>query len=82
MRIRDYDTSFAALGASLESSSSLLDSSWNPFGGSWMGLGSSSGALGDALGLETLYFQKMRVSLRREHDFGNLSEQGTGSACG
>ena len=63
------------LGASL----TALGASW---GGSWKGIGSSSGALGDVLGIETLYFQKMKVSPRREHDFQNLSEQGTESACG
>ena len=41
-------------------------------GCSWKGLGSSSGALGDALAMETLYFRKMKVSPRWEHDFEKL----------
>ena len=48
-------------------------------GGSCKGIGSSLGALGDVLGLETLYFQKMKASPRREHDLENLYYQGTGS---
>ena len=61
----------------------LLDGSWGLswglLGGSWKGLGNSSGALGDVLAIETLYFRKMKVSPRWEHDFENLYYQGTGS---
>ena len=66
-RKRPFDGCIAAslLGASL--------------GGSWKGLGSSSGALGDVLGLETIYFRKMSFPPRREHDFENLYYQRTGS---
>ena len=79
-----------------ESTRVLFWSSWSVFGGSWMALGDSIGAswgaigrvlgaLGELLGTssaqENLYFLKTSISHRWEHDFGNLSEQGTGSAC-
>ena len=48
-------------------------------GASWEALGRLLGALGDALRIETLYFLKMNVLPRREHDFQNLYYQGTGS---
>ena len=71
----------------------LLERLWGPLGASLTALGASSGALGSALGArrellgtssahETLDFSKISVSPRLEHDFQNLSEQGTGSACG
>ena len=54
----------------------LLDGSWKLswglLGGSWKGFGSPSGAFGDVLGMETLYFLKMKVAPRWEHDFENL----------
>ena len=70
----------------------LLERLWGPLGASLTALGPSWGALGRVFGAlrellgtssaqETLYFGKMKVSPRWEHDFGNLSEQGTGSAC-
>ena len=71
----------------------LLERLWGPLGASLTALGVSWGALARALGArrellgtssaqETLYFSKTSVSPRWEHDFRNLSEQGTGSACG
>ena len=44
-------------------------------------LGALRELLGDVLGLESHYLNKMKFSPRWEHNFGNLSEQGTGSAC-
>ena len=70
----------------------LLERLWGPLGASLTALGASWGALGRVLearrellgtssAQETLYFSKTSVSPRWEHDFRNLSEQGTGSAC-
>ena len=71
----------------------LLERLWDPLGASSTALGASWGALGRVFGAlrellgtssaqETLYILKMSFPPRREHDFRNLSEQGTGSACG
>ena len=71
----------------------LLERLWGPLRASLTALGASWGAPGTILGAlrellgtssvqETLYFRKMSVSPRWERDFENLSEQGTGSACG
>ena len=69
----------------------LLERLWGSLGAYLTGLGASWGALGRVLGAlrellgtssaqETLYISKLSISPRWEHDFGNLSEQGTGSA--
>ena len=71
----------------------LLGRLWGPLGASLTALGASWGAPGTILGAlrellgtssaqDTLYFSKTSPPARWEHDFGNLSEQGTGSACG
>ena len=68
----------------------LLERLWAPLGASLTALGASWGALGRVLGAlrellgtssaqETLYILKMNFPPRREHDFGNLYYQGTGS---
>ena len=44
-------------------------------------LGFSEGSFGISA-QKNLYFQKISFPPRREHDFENLAEQGTGSACG
>ena len=63
-----------------------LGASLTALGASWGALGRVLGALRELLGTssvqETLHFLKINVSPRRERDFENLSEQGTGSACG
>ena len=63
-----------------------LKASLTALGDSWGALGRVLGALRELLGTsspyETLYFSKLSVSPQWEHDFENLSEQGTGSACG
>ena len=67
----------------------LLERLWGPLGASltslwasWVSLGKVLGALRELLGTETLYFLKTSFPPQREHDLENLSEQGTGSACG
>ena len=70
----------------------LLERLWDPLGASSTALGASWGALGRVFGAlrellgtssaqENLHFLKMSFPPRWEHDFRNLSEQGTGSAC-
>ena len=63
-----------------------LRASLTALGDSWGALARALGARRELLGTpsaqETLYFSKISVSPRWEHDFQNLSEQGTGSACG
>ena len=63
-----------------------LGASLTALGASWAALGRVFGALRELLGTssaqETLYISKMSFPPRWEHDFENLSEQGTGSACG
>ena len=68
----------------------LLERIWGPLGASLTALGASLGALGTVFGAlrellgtssaqESLYFLKMSVSPRWEHDLQNLYYQGTGS---
>ena len=63
-----------------------LRASLTALGDSWGALGRVLGALRELLGTSsvgtTLDFLKISVSRRWEHDFENLSEQGTGSAYG
>ena len=71
----------------------LLERLWGPLGASLTALRISWGALARALGArrellgtssaqENLYFSKMIVSLRREHDFQKPVRAITGSANG